>query len=70
MVFPVIRVFPVNLGTGTVSGMSNFGRGSFQPDHFGLGRFGLILGSVVSAQFGRSFRPEHLAPLDGCPLHV
>ena len=38
--------------------MSRFGRGSFRPGQFGLGRFGLILGWVVSAYFGGSFRPD------------
>ena len=41
-----------------VSDMSRFGRGSFRPSQFGLGRFGLILGWVVSAYFGWSFRPD------------
>ena len=41
-----------------VSVMSHFGHGSFRPGHFGLGRFGLILGWVVSAYFGGSFRPD------------
>ena len=40
-----------------VSGMSRFGRGSFRLGRFGLGCFGLILGWVVSAYFGGSFRP-------------
>ena len=41
-----------------VSVMSRIGRGSFRLGHFGLGRFGLILGWAVSAYFGGSFRPD------------
>ena len=36
---------------------------SFWPGRFGLGRFGLFLGWVVSDYFGGSFRPNSPPPL-------
>ena len=44
--------------TRVISDISRFGCGSFRPGHFRLGRFGLILGWVVSAHFNGSFWPD------------
>ena len=46
---------PILLLESTNSG--RFGLGSFRPGRFGLCRFGQLLGWVVSALVGESFRP-------------
>ena len=56
-----------------VSVMSRFGLGSFRPCHFGLGRFGLILGWVVRpilvGRFGPIYPPPPPPPPPICYLY-
>ena len=55
---------PINGKSRTLRSVSKernpgrFGRRSFQPGHFGLSRLSQLLGCVVSALVGGSFRPN------------